>query len=226
MPSRRGGKTIAAPCGLDPGNRRSLIVLPVSAQSPTRTRGNRDRRGWTTSQRQSAPTKGSKQAVVGTSASVAEPDGAQRLVWHNAPALFRGCRSSLGSRRAVCAKSAPDEAAKILAYRVGGHELARSGRVRGRGLLLKRLVTLGFALGKLTLQIGYDLLGIGFGRRGQFATLLGRTQAFPGGPCTPGVPPIPAVRPTVAIRPLQTVPVTEEMRAMRTLATYGRVSRC
>jgi len=38
----------------------------------------------------------------------------------------------------------------------------------GRGLLLQRLVTLGFALGKfsltlgkLTLQIGYELLGIG-----------------------------------------------------------------
>jgi hypothetical protein len=30
-----------------------------------------------------------------------------------------------------------------------------------RGLLLQRLVTLGFALGKLTLQIGYELLRIG-----------------------------------------------------------------
>jgi hypothetical protein len=31
----------------------------------------------------------------------------------------------------------------------------------GRGLLLEGFVTLGFALGKLTLQIGYKLLGIG-----------------------------------------------------------------
>jgi len=31
----------------------------------------------------------------------------------------------------------------------------------GCGLLLERLVTLGFALGKLTFEIGYPLLGIG-----------------------------------------------------------------
>jgi len=31
----------------------------------------------------------------------------------------------------------------------------------GRGLLSERLVTLGFALGRLTSQIGYELLGIG-----------------------------------------------------------------
>jgi hypothetical protein len=31
----------------------------------------------------------------------------------------------------------------------------------GRGFPLQRLVTLGFALGKLTSQIGYELLGIG-----------------------------------------------------------------
>ena len=30
-----------------------------------------------------------------------------------------------------------------------------------RGFPLQRIVTLGFALGKLTLQIGYELLGIG-----------------------------------------------------------------
>jgi hypothetical protein len=33
--------------------------------------------------------------------------------------------------------------------------------LRRRGLLSERIVTLGFALGKLTLQIGYGLLGIG-----------------------------------------------------------------
>jgi hypothetical protein len=31
----------------------------------------------------------------------------------------------------------------------------------GRGLLFQRLVTLGFALGKLTSQISYELLGLG-----------------------------------------------------------------
>ena len=31
----------------------------------------------------------------------------------------------------------------------------------GRGLPLQRLVTLGFALAKLTLEIGYPLIGIG-----------------------------------------------------------------
>jgi hypothetical protein len=34
--------------------------------------------------------------------------------------------------------------------------------VGGRGLLLKSLVTLGCAFGKLTFEIGYTLLGIGF----------------------------------------------------------------
>src|SRR6516165_1265958 len=46
------------------------------------------------------------------------------------------------------------------------------------GLLLERLVTLGFALSKLTLQIGHELLGIGehaVGRRAHLRTSSGPT---------------------------------------------------
>jgi hypothetical protein len=46
-------------------------------------------------------------------------------------------------------------------HEVTGRRIDDLQYLRGRGLPMQRLVTLGFALGKLTLQIGYELLGIG-----------------------------------------------------------------
>jgi len=59
------------------------------------------------------------------------------------------------------------ETMSLLQYRVEHRrEVARRGvddlqDLGGRGFPLQRLVTLGFALDKVTLQIGYELLGIG-----------------------------------------------------------------
>ena len=44
---------------------------------------------------------------------------------------------------------------------VTGRGVDDPGHLGGRGLPLQRLVTLGCALGKLTFEIGYTLLGIG-----------------------------------------------------------------
>jgi hypothetical protein len=44
---------------------------------------------------------------------------------------------------------------------VAGRGIDDLQHLSGRGLLLERLVALGSAFGKLTLQIGYELLGIG-----------------------------------------------------------------
>jgi hypothetical protein len=50
-----------------------------------------------------------------------------------------------------------EHGSEIAGRGIGIDDLQYLGR---RGLSLQRLVTLGFALGKLTLQIGYELLGI------------------------------------------------------------------
>jgi hypothetical protein len=56
---------------------------------------------------------------------------------------------------------------RFLEHRIeNGGEIARRAvddlqHLGGRDLLLQGLVTLGFALGKLTSQVGYELLGIG-----------------------------------------------------------------
>ena len=44
---------------------------------------------------------------------------------------------------------------------VGGRGIDELQHLSGRGLALQRLVALGGALGKLLLQIGYELFGIG-----------------------------------------------------------------
>jgi hypothetical protein len=44
---------------------------------------------------------------------------------------------------------------------IGGRAADDLEHVAGRGLVFERLVTLGSAFGKLTLQIGYELFGSG-----------------------------------------------------------------
>jgi hypothetical protein len=81
--------------------------------------------------RKSTPTKGSQQAVVGTF----RDHGRARRRTETGSAQHASIVASVarsGGDEAACAIAAPDEAAEILAYRVAGRELARSGRVRRR----------------------------------------------------------------------------------------------
>ena len=62
---------------------------------------------------------------------------------------------------------------------VAGRGIDDLQHLGGRGLLLERLVTLGSAFGKLTMQIGYELLGIGkraVGRRAHLRASSGPTS--------------------------------------------------
>jgi hypothetical protein len=83
--------------------------------------------GWTTFPAPICSNERLLASGVGTSASVAKPDGAQRLVPRNAPACIAAAVARRTATKPPGAKA--EEAAEILAYPRVGHELARSGRV-------------------------------------------------------------------------------------------------